>query len=384
MLTLLELIFFWLIFDGPYLLYRSLLFFFYERKLATLAKPKVTILIPAYNEEITIEKTLKSCIHQTYPNFEIIIINDGSRDKTRYITENFIEQHTNCQISLINQKNQGKARALNNGLKKANGEFIITIDADSYLHHKAVELLMAKFTSKKIGAVAGNIVALSHRSLLGYIQKMEYEISTHFLRESQSAIGAVTVTPGAFSGYRKSALKRFEEGTLTEDFDSSAKILDRGYKIIISPDALCYTQVPLALTDLAKQRIRWQQGGIEVFAKHLFEKKHFFVSLEMFLIFFYGFYGLFPKVLTFIVLPLNLTSINIRSFTFSLLLFFFYFTLIWCIKLAVIRTREWKFYSIVPIFIFYWYTIILYSILAAQIMVFKRNKEWGTLRRYRI
>lgn len=384
MLTLLELIIFWLIFDGPYLLYRSLLFFSYNRKLSILSKPKVTILIPAYNEALSIEKTLKSCIHQTYKNLGIIVINDGSKDETVQIVENFIHHHKNRNIKLINQKNQGKARALNTGLSRAKSEFIITIDADSYLHHKAVELLMAKFRDKKIGAVAGNIVAISHKRLIGYIQKMEYEISTHFLRESQSALGAVTVTPGALSGYRRSALKKFEEGTLTEDFDSSAKILDRGYEIIIAPDALCYTQVPLSATDLIKQRVRWQQGGIEVFSKHLFEEKRFFVSLEMFLIFFYGFYGLFPKVLTFVILPLNITSISPISFIYGLGLFFIYFTLIWFIKLAVIGTKDWKFYAIVPIFVFYWYTIILYSILAAQILAIKGNKKWGELKRYRM
>ncbi|MDO8508118.1 MAG: glycosyltransferase [Nanoarchaeota archaeon] len=384
MLTIFELIIFWLIFDGPYMLYRSLLFFAYNRKITALSKPRATILIPAYNEELSIEKTLRSCIHQSYPNLEIIVINDGSKDSTAEIVKNFILHHRHKNIRLINQENQGKARALNNGLKKANSEFLITIDADSYLHHKSVELLMAKFKSKKVGAVAGNIVALSRHKLLGYIQKMEYEISTHFLRESQSALGAVTVTPGAFSGYRRSALIKFEEGTLTEDFDSSAKVLDRGYEIIIAVDALCYTQVPLNIIDIIKQRIRWQQGGIEVFSKHLFENKRFLVSLEMFLIFFYGFYGLFPKILTFLILPLNLYSFNISTFLFGLLIFLIYFTLIWSIKLAVIGMKDIGYYLIVPLFLIYWYTIILYSILAAQIMVFKKNKRWGTLQRYRM
>lgn len=384
MITIFELIIFWLIFDGPYLLYRSLLFFSYNRKLSTLKKPQVTILIPAYNESICIEKTLQSCINQTYPNLEIIVINDGSKDSTAEIVENFIRKNHKHNITLLNQENQGKARALNNGLKNSKSEFLITIDADSYIHHKGVELLMAKFNTGRIGAVAGNIVALSNHKLLGYIQKMEYEISTHFLRESQSAIGAVTVTPGAFSGYRRSALKKFEEGTLTEDFDSSAKVLDRGYQIIIAQDALCYTQVPLNISDIIKQRIRWQQGGIEVFSKHLFQEKRALVSLEMFLIFFYGFYGLFPKVLTFIILPLDLASFNFPSFSYSVLIFVLYFTLIWCIKLSVIGVKEIGYYFTVPIFLIYWYTIILYSILTAQIMVFKKNKRWGTLQRYRI
>src|SRR3989344_4636851 len=104
MLTIFELIIFWLIFDGPYMLYRSLLFFAYNRKITALSKPRATILIPAYNEELSIEKTLKSCIHQSYPNLEIIVINDGSKDSTAEIVKNFILHPRHKNIRLINQE----------------------------------------------------------------------------------------------------------------------------------------------------------------------------------------------------------------------------------------------------------------------------------------
>jgi cellulose synthase/poly-beta-1,6-N-acetylglucosamine synthase-like glycosyltransferase len=241
---------------------------------------------------------------------------------------------------------------------------------------------MAKFSSEKIGGVAGNVVAISHGKIMGAIQKMEYEISTHFLRESQSAVGAVAVTPGAFSAYRMAALKKFEEGTLTEDFDTSVKVLEEGYDVIISPNALCFTQVPLSFSDIIRQRIRWQQGGLEVFSKHLFNKKKFFVSAELFLIFFFGFYGLFPKILTFVIIPLNFASQGIGSFALGFLLFLAYFNIVWFIILLIIKERRITTYLTVPLFVIYWYTLLLYSILAAQIIVFKKNKQWGTLKRY--
>lgn len=382
MITLFQLILFWMIFDIPYITYRIILYFSYKRKIASLNKPFVSIIVPAYNEEIGIEKTLNSCIHQTYPKYEIIVVNDGSNDCTREIVEEFIKHHHKPRIVLINQRNQGKAKALNNALSHARGDYVITVDADSKLHHKGVELIMAKFTSRKIGAVAGNVVGISHRKILGDIQKMEYEISTHFLRESQSAIGTVTVTPGAFSAYRRKALKKFEEGTLTEDFDSSVKVLEEGYDIVIAPNAICYTQVPLNFEDIVKQRIRWQQGGLEVFSKHLFHERRFFVSFEMFLIFFFGFYGLFPKILTFIVIPINLFAHSSLTFLWGILYFLIYFNLVWFLKLAIIGEKKIRMYLIVPLFVIYWYTLILYSILAAQILVFKKNRRWGTLKRY--
>jgi len=143
-----------------------------------------------------------------------------------------------------------------------------------------------------------------------------------------------------------------------------------------------FTQVPLSLSDIIKQRIRWHQGGLEVMSKHLFHKKKLFVSLEIFLIFFFGFYGLFPKMLTFVIIPINFLGNDISSFLVGLLAFFLYFNFIWLATLLIIREKKITAYLVIPIFIIYWYTVILYSILAGQILVFKNNKQWGSLKRY--
>ncbi|PIN92727.1 hypothetical protein COU61_01255 [Candidatus Pacearchaeota archaeon CG10_big_fil_rev_8_21_14_0_10_35_13] len=241
MITITQLILFWAIFDIPYLLYRLVLYNLYRKDLCSIEKPFVSVIIPAYNEEVGISKTLHSCIHQNYPNFEVIVVNDGSKDLTAERVQRFKQQNPHFRLVLINQKNAGKAKAMNNALKHTNAKFVITLDADSWLHPNAIEHIMAKFSSENIGAVAGNIVAVSHKRLLGYIQKIEYGISTHFLRKSQSVIGSVAITPGAFSAYRRIALKKFQEGTLTEDFDSSVKILEGGYEIVGAQNAICFT-----------------------------------------------------------------------------------------------------------------------------------------------
>ena len=382
MLTFWQIIIFWVVFDIPYYFYRVILYFNYRKKRGLEKKPFISILIPAHNEEIGIKKTLNSCLEQTYKNYEIIVINDGSVDRTKEIVEEFTRK--NEKVLLINQKNRGKSKALNEGLKYARGEFIITIDADSEIHHRAVELIISRFTSDKIGAVAGNVVGISGRSLLGYIQKIEYYVVTSFLRVSQSTIGSVIITPGAFSAYRKKALKKFEEGTLTEDFDSSLKILEEGYEIVVAPNALCYTQVPVNFPDFIKQRARWHSGGLEVLSKHLFQDRRVYVSLELSLIFFQGFYGLFPRIMVFLVIPLMMATAGFMQLLQWVLIFFIYSSLIWSLNLLILREKKIKKYLSIPLFMLYWYTLVFYSILAGQIIVFKKNKKWEKPERYHI
>lgn len=391
MITLLQLILFWIVFDMLYITYRIVLLICHKRKLKFHEHPLVSILIPAYNEEICIEKTLASCVHQTYPNFEIIVINDGSKDKTLEVINSFKEKYRdylclrNIPLEIINQKNQGKARALNTGKNKANGEFLVTIDADSYLNSHAIEKIISYFTSGDIGAVAGNIVAISKNRLIGYLQKIEYELGVHFIRNSQSSLGNVIVTPGALSAYRKSATKKFEEGTLTEDFDSSIRILERGYKIVMAPDAICYTQVPLNMGDLIKQRIRWQQGGLEVFSKHLFHPKRLSVSLEWIFLFLFGFYALFSKVLALFAIPLFIISRDYTSLSYFIISFIVYSIIIYTILFSIVTyySHDKKAIIAVPLFIIYYHTIVLYSVLVAQILVFKGGKQsWEKIKRY--
>ncbi|MBU2616902.1 MAG: glycosyltransferase family 2 protein [Nanoarchaeota archaeon] len=381
MLTIFQLVLFWVIFDVPYFGYRLFLYFLHKRDVASLKSPFVSILIPAYNEEVGIAKTLDSCLSQSYPYYEIIVINDGSKDRTADLVGGFVKKYGG-HIKLINQTNKGKAKALNTGLKHARGKFVITVDADSKLHPHAIERILSKFSSDKIGAVAGNVVGISHGSLLGYIQRLEYYVVTHYLRYSQSTFGSVIITPGAFSAYRRCALRKFQEGTLTEDFDSSVKILEEDYEIVSAPDALCYTQVPLNVSDLLKQRIRWHRGGLEVLSKHLFHKRRFLVSLELFFIFFFGFYGLFPRILTFVIIPLMLLSSEGFPFLTWLLFFLGYSSFVWSINLLLAKEKDIKAYLVSPLFILYGYTIILYAILAGQILVFSKNRGWGTLQRY--
>lgn len=393
MLTIFQIVIFWILFDFIYIFYRVFLLIIHKKRLSVYKHSSVSVLIPAYNEELCIEKTLTSCIYQTYPNLEIIVINDGSTDKTSEVVNFFRKNHEdyikdrNIDFKIIDQNNQGKSSALNNGKENSRGDFLVTIDADSFLNSHAIEKIMSYFNSEDIGAVAGNIIAISNHSLLGYLQKMEYELGIYFIRNSQSSLGNVLVTPGALSAYKKSAVRKFEEGTLTEDFDSSIRILEKGYKIIMAPNALCYTQVPLSISDLIKQRVRWQQGSLEVFCKHYFHKKSFIISLEWILQLMFGFYALFNRILALFIIPLFLISNSYSSLLLFIFCFYFYSFFIYEIifSIVVYYSRDRMAFLVVPLFIIYYNTIILYSVLAAQILSFKeKNQKWEKIKRYHI
>lgn len=393
MLTVVELILFWSSFDVVHIFYRLILLIIHQQKLKSSELPLVSILIPAYNEEVSIEKALVSCLEQTYPYLEVIVVNDGSTDNTCEIISSFRKKHflyllqKKINFKIVNQPNQGKARALNNGLLQAKGDFVVTIDADSYIHAHAIEKIMSYFSSEKIGAVAGNVVAISNHSILGYLQKMEYELGIYFIRNSQGSLGDVIVTPGALSAYRKIAVRKFEEGTITEDFDSSIRVLERGYEIVMAPNAICYTQVPLTIQDLIKQRVRWQQGGLEVFAKHIFHQKRLSVSLEWLFLFLFGFYALFNKVLALFTIPLVLVSDNSASIPKAIILFFMYSWVVYTVLFSIVTyySKDKQALLFVPLFILYFHTIILYSVFAAQILMFKTGKKpWEKIKRYRI
>ena len=390
MIPVLALVLFWLIFDIPYLIFRfaELLVPLKTKKLTRY--PLVTILVPAYNEEKCIARTLYSCIAQTYPNFEIIVIDDGSTDNTQRVVKAFKNKYKTklkkrkIQFKLIRQRNQGKARAMNTGLEYSKGKFILTIDADSYPKHDALKKIMKYFSNKSIGAVAGNIIGVPKRRLLHYLQYIGYEFGILFMKVAQSATSDVTVTPGPFSIYRREALKRFEEGTITEDFDTTIRILERGYRVVEGPDALCYTQLPKNCSELVKQRVRWYKGGLQVFAKHFAQGKRLSAHLEMALLFFYGFYGLFIRVASFLIIP-TMFLWGLEYAFYSLLAFFLYSFLLIYIQFIPVyrRLRDKKIFLIVPLFVFYFNTIILYACLVGQIQIFKKNVKWDKLIRYR-
>lgn len=256
-----------------------------RKYMKTEKKPLVSILIPSYNKANVIEKTIRSVLDLDYPKKDIIVIDDGSNDRTKKICERFLKEK---KIRLItHERNLGKAISLNDGIRLAKGEIILTVDADSFPEKDSLKKLVPYFADPKIGAVAGVIKVRNSSKLLTMFQRIEY-LQMAFQRLIQGFFSSVLVTPGPLTAYRKSALENagyFDPSTLVEDWDITMKIHKTGYKIISEKSAVSYTMAPANFKDLHKQRLRWNRGGIQIAKRHsdiIFNKNNRILGLFIF------------------------------------------------------------------------------------------------------
>ncbi len=260
--------------------------------------PAVSIIVPGYNEEVTVIKTIQSLLKTAYPSFEIIFVDDGSKDRTYELVNSSYGHHPLVQV--LTKPNGGKASALNFGISHAKNDFVVCIDADTQLKDDAVYHLMTYFTDEEIGAVAGTVKVGNENNLITRWQSIEYITAQNMDRRAFDLINSITVVPGAIGAFRKSAIYKaggFTYDTLAEDCDLTMRILKQGYIVRNSDEAIAYTEAPETLNGLLKQRFRWSFGVMQSFWKNkdtLFNKKYKY----------FGMLGM-PNILVFqIILPL--------------------------------------------------------------------------------
>ncbi|RMF05978.1 glycosyltransferase family 2 protein [Candidatus Woesearchaeota archaeon] len=238
-----------------------------DRKKRWKSWPMVSIAVPAYNEEEAIEATLKSLVSLDYPTdkLEIIVVNDGSTDRTEQIVTEFAEKHQNRNIKLISQKNAGKGAALNRALSEAKGQFFVVMDADSFVKPDALKKLLAYFTSPDIATVLPVLKVHEPRNVLQKMQWYEYLINM-FYKELMSRLNCVHVAPGPFSVYRAEILRKvggFDANhNLTEDLEISLRLQSHHYRIVQVLDTEVMTIAPATFKELYRQRNRWYKGSI--------------------------------------------------------------------------------------------------------------------------
>lgn len=228
--------------------------------------PFVSVIIPAYNEEKSIAETIKSVLTSNYPKFEVIVIDDGSKDNTLKIAKKFIEKG----VKVFSKKNGGKGSALNFGLGKTKGEIIFTMDADTFVDPKSMKNMVRYFKNKDVMCVSPAIIIHKPKSILQRIQSTEYLLGL-FLRKTFAALNAIYITPGAFSAYRKSFFNEyggFDEGNITEDLEMALRIQFKGYLIENCPEAPVYTIAHKKFKPLSIQRRRWYFGLIKNILKY--------------------------------------------------------------------------------------------------------------------
>ena len=254
--------------------------------------PLVSIIVPAYNEEINAIRTVESLLNQDYPNLQVVFMDDGSKDSTFLKVSNAFKDTP--FVKVFTKQNGGKASALNAGIEKADGAFVVCIDADTQLKHDAVSQLMTKFDlaadSKPInnaeskaaivGAVAGNVKAGNEVNMITRWQSIEYITSQNFDRRAFDLLNCITVIPGALGAFRKEAIIKaggFTTDTLAEDCDLTMRMHRLGYLVRNCNHAVSYTEVPETMRQFMKQRFRWSFGTMQCFWKHrdtIFDRRY--------------------------------------------------------------------------------------------------------------
>jgi len=231
--------------------------------------PLVSIIVPAYNEEVNAVQSLHSLLLTDYPNFEIIFVDDGSKDATYEKVNEAFAGHPRLRV--LTKANGGKASALNFGISQSAADYVVCIDADTKLLPNAVSLLMRHFADDNVGAVAGNVKVGNEVNLITRWQSIEYITSQNFDRKAFAAVNAITVVPGAIGAFRKQAIEEaggFTTDTLAEDCDLTVRILRCGYIIRNDNKAIAMTEAPESVRQFLRQRFRWSFGVMQTFWKN--------------------------------------------------------------------------------------------------------------------
>jgi poly-beta-1,6-N-acetyl-D-glucosamine synthase len=235
------------------------------------AWPMVSIIVPCYNEEDNVGEVIGHLLSMDYPHYEIIAVNDGSRDQTGELLDQFAQ--ANPRVRVIHQaKNQGKAVGLITAATVARSEYLVCIDGDALLDHGAIPWLIRHFVSNKnVGAVTGNPRIRTRSTMLGRLQVGEFSSIIGLIKRAQSSYGRIYSVSGVIAAFRRSALHDvgyWSVDMMCEDIDITWKLQTKGWTVHYEPHALCWILMPETIIGLWKQRLRWAMGGIQVLFRY--------------------------------------------------------------------------------------------------------------------
>ena len=355
-----------------------------------IGHPLVSIIVPAYNEEVNVVASIKNLLNQNYPNFNIIFVDDGSNDTTfQKISDEFGNHST---VKSFTKPNGGKASALNFGIAQTNAGYVVCIDADTKLYPDAVSKLMVHFlhpnAARNVGAVAGNVKVGNEVNLLTKWQAIEYTTSQNFDRRAYASINAITVVPGAIGAFKKEAIDEaggFTTDTLAEDCDLTVRILRAGYVIENENRAVAITEAPEKTKQFIKQRSRWSFGVMQTFWKHrdtLFNKDYKGLGLwAMPNIFIFQFIIPFFSPLADLLMLFGLFSGNAAKIAIYYTIFMLVDVSISVIAFIFEKEKPGKLLWIIPQrFAYRWimYVVLFKSLLKA---IKGELQQWGVLKR---
>ncbi len=234
--------------------------------------PRVAVLIPAYNEETVIVRTIRSVLKSDYANIRVIVIDDGSRDNTFEVARDaYPKEIAQGRLTVLTKPNAGKAEALNFALQQLEEDIYVGIDADTVIAPDAISGLVRHFADPRVGAVAGNAKVGNRVNLWTRWQALEYITSQNFERRALDLFNIVTVVPGAIGAWRTEPVLKaggYPINTVAEDADLTMNLLEHGYKVIYEDRALAFTEAPINARGLMRQRFRWSFGTLQAVFKH--------------------------------------------------------------------------------------------------------------------
>jgi poly-beta-1,6-N-acetyl-D-glucosamine synthase len=231
--------------------------------------PKVSVLMPAHNESDVIRNSLEAVCALDYPDFEVVVVDDGSSDDARAIVEEFVAAG---RVRLIAKTmNEGKALAINDAIPCLNGEIILILDADAEPEPGALRHIVPHFSGGRVGAVTGNPRVKNVATFLARLQLIEFTSIVSLLRRSQRIWGRVVTVSGVVAAFRKSALidaGLFSPDMPTEDIELTWKLQKRFWDVRYEPNAVTWMTVPSTYRGLFRQRLRWARGLMHVLNRH--------------------------------------------------------------------------------------------------------------------
>jgi cellulose synthase/poly-beta-1,6-N-acetylglucosamine synthase-like glycosyltransferase/peptidoglycan/xylan/chitin deacetylase (PgdA/CDA1 family)/spore germination protein YaaH len=243
------------------------------RRLASASyNPRVAVLIPAYNEETVIVRTIRSVLNSDYKNLHIVVIDDGSTDRTAEVAAAAYAQEIKAgRVQVLTKPNGGKAAALNYALERIEEEVYVGIDADTVIAPDAISKLVPHFEDPRIGAMAGNAKVGNRVNLWTRWQALEYITSQNFDRRALDLFHIVTVVPGAIGAWRTAEVRAaggYPLNTVAEDADLTMNLLEHGLRVDYEDRALAFTEAPVDMQGLMRQRFRWSFGILQAVFKH--------------------------------------------------------------------------------------------------------------------
>ena len=232
--------------------------------------PPVSILVPAYNEGRLLSRALSSLFELDYPEYEVVVVDDGSTDDTLARATEWEGRRGPCQVRVITKRNGGKASALNAGIAASRHPFLLCMDADSYLEPKTLVRAVQHFADPSVGAVAGNVKVENRGKVITRLQALEYIEGLNMPRRAQGFVAAVNIVPGPVGMFRREALEElggYDTDTFAEDADLTLKMITAGWRVVYEDAAVAWSEAPERWIDLVQQRYRWTRGILQAVRK---------------------------------------------------------------------------------------------------------------------